>query len=237
MLRLCKDARRKSIRHSFGSSGDVMLGWFQALMPREQRFFDLFAQHSEAVLGGAEALRAMLEGGDAVQQYFPRVMEREHAADNVTRDVLIAVRRTLITPFDRGAIRGLITSMDNGIDQMQKTAKSIVLFDVRSFEPEMREMADAIVSAAKLVREAVLLLGSLREESVRLAALTEQISAIEGRADELHDTGLKILFQKTGSNDAMAFIVGNEIYDHLEKVTDRFDDVANEIHGIVIDHA
>jgi len=214
-----------------------MLGWFQALMPKEQRFFELFARHSEAVLAGAEALRAMLEGGEAVERNFSLVMDREHDADAVTREVLIAVRRTFITPFDRSAIRGLITSMDNGIDQMQKTAKTIMLFDVRSFEPQMRDIADEIVAAAKLVREAVLLLGTLRDEAARLSALTEQISQIEGRADELRDGGLKALFQKTGAGNAMAFIVGNEIYDHLEKVTDRFDDVANELHGIVIDHA
>ena len=206
-------------------------------MPKEQRFFELFSQHSEAVVAGAEALRAMLEGGDAVRRNFTLVMDREHDADNVTRDVLIAVRRTFITPFDRSAIRGLITSMDNGIDQMQKTAKSIILFDVQSFEPEMKEMADAIVSAAKLVREAVSLLSKLRDEGARIAALTEKISQIEGRADELHDAGLKTLFQKASAGNAMAFIVGNEIYDHLEKVTDRFDDVANELHGLVIDHA
>ncbi|HWM48238.1 MAG TPA: DUF47 domain-containing protein [Xanthobacteraceae bacterium] len=214
-----------------------MLGWFQALMPKEQRFFELFARHSEAVLAGAEALRAMLEGGEAVARNFSLVMDREHDADAITREVLIAVRRTFITPFDRSAIRGLITSMDNGIDQMQKTAKTIMLFDVRSFEPQMRDIADEIVAAAKLVREAVLLLGTLRDEAARLSALTEQISQIEGRADELRDGGLKALFQKTGAGNAMAFIVGNEIYDHLEKVTDRFDDVANELHGIVIDHA
>jgi len=214
-----------------------MLGWFHALMPKEQRFFELFSQHSEAVVAGAEALRGMLEGGAAIQRNFDLVMAREHDADNVTRDVLIAVRRTFITPFDRGAIRSLITSMDNGIDQMQKTAKSVILFDVQSFEPEMKEMADAIVQAAKLVREAVTLLPRLRDEGARLAALTEQISRIEGRADELHDAGLKALFQKAVASNAMAFIVGNEIYDHLEKVTHRFDDVANELHGIVIDHA
>lgn len=205
-------------------------------MPKEQRFFELFSQHSEAVVAGAEALRAMLEGGDAVKRNFSLVMDREHDADNVTRDVLIAVRRTFITPFDRSAIRGLITSMDNGIDQMQKTAKSIILFDVQSFEPEMKEMADAIVSAAKLVREAVSLLSTLRDQGARIAALTEKISQIEGRADELHDVGLKALFQKASTGNAMAFIVGNEIYDHLEKVTDRFDDVANELHGLAIDH-
>ena len=102
-----------------------MLRWFHALMPKEERFFDLFGQHSEAVLAGATALRGMLEGGDAISRNYQAVMDREHDADNVTREVLIAVRRTFITPFDRGNIRDLITSMDNSIDQMQKTAKSI----------------------------------------------------------------------------------------------------------------
>ena len=96
-----------------------MLGWFHALMPKDERFFDLFARHSEAVLAGAQALRAMMEGGPAIAANCQVVMDREQDADNATRDVLIAVRRTFITPFDRGNIRDLITSMDNGIDQMQ----------------------------------------------------------------------------------------------------------------------
>ena len=182
-----------------------MLGWFHALMPKEQRFFELFIQHSEAVVAGAEALRGMLEGGEALKRNFQLVMDREHDADNVTRDVLIAVRRTFITPFDRSAIRGLITSMDNGIDQMQKTAKSIMLFEVNSFEPQMKEMADAIVQAAKLINEAVSLLSTLRDQGARIAGLTEQISRIEGRTDELHDTGLKALFQKAVASNAMVF--------------------------------
>src|SRR6266481_923958 len=119
-----------------------MLRWFHALMPKEERFFELFAQHSHAVVAGAIALRAMLEGGDAISTNYQTVMDREQDADNVTRDVLIAVRRTFITPFDRGNIRDLITSMDNSIDQMQKTAKTVKLFEVTAFTLEMKEMAD-----------------------------------------------------------------------------------------------
>ena len=211
-----------------------MLGWFQKLLPKEERFFELFVQHSKAVLGGAEALRAMLEGGDAIQRNFELVMQREHEADNVTREVLIAVRRTFITPFDRGNIKDLITAMDNSIDQMQKTAKTISLFDVTSFTPQMKQMADHIVQCATLVGEALPLLRSISSEAVRLSAITEKISGLEGLADELHDTGLKALYQACQGNP-MDFFVRNEVYDHLEKVVDRFDDVANEIHGIVID--
>ena len=212
-----------------------MLGWFQKLLPKEELFFEMFARHSEAIVAGAEALRAMLEGGDAIPRNYQIVMDREQDADVCTREVLIAVRRTFITPFDRGNIRDLITSMDNSIDQMQKTAKSIMLFSVTSFTPQMKEMADHIVQCAGLVREAMPLLRSITREAGRLSAITEQISALEGRADEMHDTGLKELYQASTA-DPMGFFVRNEVYDHLEKVVDRFDDVANEIHGIVIEH-
>src|SRR5215475_11627785 len=213
-----------------------MLRWFHALMPKEERFFDLFARHSDAVLAGAQALRSMLDGGAAVQANYQTVMDREHDADDVTREVLIAVRRTFITPFDRGNIRDLIASMDNSIDQMQKTAKSVMLFDLNEFTPQMREMADTIVKCAKLVREAVPLLHSISSEAVRISDLTAQISALEGRADELHDIGLRELYEAKSKSDPMGFFVGNEVYDHLEKVVDRFDDVANVMHGIVIEH-
>jgi predicted phosphate transport protein (TIGR00153 family) len=213
-----------------------MFGWFQALMPKEERFFELFADHSHAVLAGAQALRAMLEGGAAIERNFKIVMDREHEADNITREVLIAVRRTFITPFDRSNIRDLITSMDNAIDQMQKTAKGIELFEQRQFTAEMREMADTIVRCAELVQQAVPMLKELGSHATHLSDLTAQISALEGRADELHDRGLRELYRASVGGSALAFYVGNEIYDHLEKVVDRFDDVANALHGIVIEH-
>ena len=212
-----------------------MLGWFRALMPREERFFDLFARHSQTVVAGAEALRQMLDGGEGVPQQYRIIMEREQEADFITRDVLIAVRRTFITPFDRGDIQDLMTSMDNTIDQMQKTAKSVMLFNIRSFTPQMKEMGDAIVKCAVLVEEAVPLLRAISTHASRISTLTEQITQIEGRADDLHDLGLKELFETQGSTNPMAFITGNEVYDHLEKVVDRFDDVANELQSVAID--
>ena len=219
-----------------GGKGDAMLRWFHALMPKEERFFELFARHSDAVLAGAKALRAMLEGGAAVKSNYQIVMDREHDADDITREVLIAVRRTFITPFDRGNIRDLITSMDNSIDQMQKTAKGVLLFDVTEFTPQMKEMADAIVKCAELVKQAVPLLRSISSQAVHISDLTARISQLEGRADDLHDIGLRELYQAKSKSDPMAFFVGNEVYDHLEKVVDRFDDVANVMHGIVIEH-
>jgi predicted phosphate transport protein (TIGR00153 family) len=213
-----------------------MLGWLHRLMPKEERFFELFIEHSNTLVAGGEALRSMLDGGEGVPRYFQAVMDREHDADDITREVLIAVRRTFITPFDRGDIKDLITCMDNSIDQMQKTAKSIMLFEVRAFTPQMKDMADGIVQCAKLVQEAIPLLRSISSEATRLSAITEQITKIEGRADEMHDTGLKALYQQHAASNSISFFVGHEVYDHLEKVVDRFDDVANEIQSIVIEH-
>jgi predicted phosphate transport protein (TIGR00153 family) len=213
-----------------------MLRWFHALLPREERFFDLFERHSETVAAGAQALREMLEGGDGIPRHCKTVMDREHDADNITREVLIAVRRSFITPFDRGDVKDLITSMDNTIDQMQKTAKTITLFDQRSFTSQQKEMADAIVSCAALVREAMPLLSSINTNAGRLSEISQRISAIEGETDDLHDTGLQELYRANQNGSPMAFFVGVEIYDHLEKVVDRFDDVGNEISGIVIEN-
>jgi predicted phosphate transport protein (TIGR00153 family) len=213
-----------------------MLRWFHALLPREERFFDLFARHSDVVAAGADALRAMLDGGDAVDRYYQTVMDREHDADSITREVLIAVRRTFITPFDRSGIKDLITAMDNTIDQMQKTAKTIMMFDQRTFTPQQKEMADAIVRCAVLMREAMPLMSSLNTNAGRLSEISEQLSQIEGRADELHDAGLRELYRANQPSNSMAFFVGGEIYDHLEKVVDRFDDVGNEVSGIVIEN-
>src|SRR5271154_7035337 len=135
-----------------------MLGWFQALMPKEERFFALFEKHATIVVAGAEALRGLLQGGDTVEDYCKQLFQREAEADDVTREVLIAVRRTFITPFDRTDIQDLITSMDDAIDQMNKTAKTIVLFEQRIFRPHMVQLGDIIVAATDLTVETVPLL-------------------------------------------------------------------------------
>ena len=213
-----------------------MLGWFRALMPREDRFFDLFARHSETLVAGAEALQALLAGGEAVPVHCRTIAAREEEADAITREVLLAVRRSFITPFDRGDIKDLIQSMDDAIDQMHKTAKTITLYGQSRFDPLMGEMGGTVVEAARLTAQAVPLLAAIGDNAARLNTLTEEITRVEGRSDELHERGLKALFAAKGGSDPMAYMIGREIYDHLEKVVDRFEDVANEINGVVIEN-
>ena len=213
-----------------------MLDWFRALMPREDRFFDLFAQHATTVVGGAEALEKLLQGGPGIEQHCRTIIRLEDEADAITRDVLLAVRKSFITPFDRGDIKDLIQSMDDAIDTMHKTVKTIMLYEQKEFDPLMQEMGGLIVKTARILAEAIPLLQRIGQNVAKLTAMTEEVTRIEGRSDELHEHGLKDLFRKHGQSNTMAYLVGSEIYGQLEKVMDRFEDVANEISGIIIEN-
>ena len=209
--------------------------WFQIFLPREESFFDHFEHHARLLVQGAEALRELLEGGDKVPGACEAIVRHEEAADEVTRHVFLAIRRTFITPFDRGDIRELTTSLDDAIDQMQKTAKSITLFEVSEFAPEMRELGDLAIQASYLTLEATQLLRDMAKNAARLNAIAEAVTRIENRSDEVYDAGMKALYASS-QDHPMAFIVGADIYDHLEKVIDRFEDVANGISGILLEH-
>jgi len=209
--------------------------WFKALMPKEHSFFELFAKHSRTLVEGAEALQGMLRGGAEIEFYCDKISQHENEADNITREVMMAIRRSFITPFDRGDIKNLITSMDDAIDQMQQTAKTVRLFEVKEFDQPMREMGAIIQHCAELVVRALPLLQSIDTNVITLSSITEELTRLEGKVDDLHDLGLKKLFLKHRDGNAMDYIVGSEIYDHLEKVADRFDDVANEINSIMIE--
>jgi hypothetical protein len=213
----------------------MVLSFFQALMPREEKFFEQFNDHARTLVDGAVALRDLLEGGAGVPEACARIVQHEDRADAIARAVLVGIRRSFITPFDRGDIKELINQLDDSIDQMKKTAKAITLFEVTSFELEMRQMADIILRCAELTVEAVSLLGALRDNVSRINTIAEEITRLEEQADELNDHGIKALYLKHKGGDVMAFIVRNEIYDHLEKVVDRFEDVANRISAIVIE--
>ena len=212
-----------------------MMGWYRRLLPREDRFFDLFDRHSETLVLAAAALEQLLAGND-VERHGREIYALEDRADAITRDVLLALRKSFITPFDRNDIKDLIQSMDDSIDTMRKTVKTVVLFEQKTFEPLMREMGATVVEAAKLTAQAVPLLNAASANAHRLSELSEAIIALEDRSDELHDQGLKALYKKCGRDDPMGYMIGREIYADLEKVVDRFEDVAKEISGIVIEN-
>ncbi len=213
-----------------------MFNWFQSLLPRTGDFFGMLERHAATLVPAANALDELVEGRSAPANHIAEINRREHEADDVIREVLRSVRQTFLTPFDRGAITSLIGSMDDSIDEMQNTARAIALYDLTSFEPEMKRMVKIIVEAARLTAEAIPMLRDIKRNGTKIHSLTEKLVHLESDADVVHAAGLKSAFQQHSHESPMQFIVAREIYKHLERITDAFEDVANEIDGIVIDH-
>jgi len=214
-----------------------MFAWFQRLLPKTGGFFELFEAHAVALMGAADAIGRLVQGGPSQHENAREVFEREHDADEIIREVLKTVRQTFLTPFDRSSITALIGSMDDAIDEMQAAASAVELYEVTEFGQEMKDMAALIVDSARVVAEAMPLLRNVGANGGRLHELTERLVRMEGHADEIHSAGLKAAFQAHRNGNAIEFIVKREIFKHLERIVDAFEDVANVIDSIVIEHS
>lgn len=213
-----------------------MFRWFQRLLPRKGDFFGMFEAHAATLVAAAEALQRLAADGASPADLLDEIQKNEHRADDIIRNVLTEVRRTFLTPFDRGAITSLIVSMDDAIDEMLTAARAIDLYELRALRPEMKQIIGMISEAAAVTAEAVPLLRNVSANGNQLHQLTGRLVSLEGEADEIHAVGLKQAFQNART-DPLGFAVAREVFKTLERVTDAFEDVANEIDGIVIDHA
>jgi predicted phosphate transport protein (TIGR00153 family) len=213
-----------------------MFDFIKKAMPREEKFFDLFEAHAVKLQAGARMLSRIMDGGKDLEANCAALMKLEDEADHISHDVMLAIRRSFITPFDRSDIKALISSMDDAIDQMNKTAKAVLLYEVTEFEPKMKEMAELTIQLADKTAAAVPLLRQINANSSQLHIMTAAMIRLEEDTDHLNDAGLKALLKGKAKADPMAFIIGSQFYEHLEKVADRFEDVANVINDIVIEH-
>ena len=213
-----------------------MFAWFQRLLPQRGDFFGMFEAHAATLVGAADALKRLAAEGASPHQLLEEIRDHEHRADDIIREVLTAVRRTFLTPFDRGAITGLIASMDDAIDEMLAAARAIDLYELRELRPEMKQVIDLICEAASVTSQAVPLLRDVSANGAKLHKLTGRLVEMEGEADDIHAAGLKQAFQHAKA-DPLQFAVTREVFKNLEKVADAFEDVANQIDGLVIDHA
>jgi predicted phosphate transport protein (TIGR00153 family) len=214
-----------------------MFGWFQRLLPQTGDFFGMFEAHAATIVGAAEAMAHLAEDDSSTKDNLLAIEQYEHDADEIIREVLRSVRRTFLTPFDRGAITSLIVAMDDAIDEMQSAARAIDLYELHQLQDEMKQMVAITRESAAVTAEAMPLLRDITRNGARIHELTERLVQLEGVADDIHAAGLKKAFQEYGETSAIKFIVAREIFKHLERVADAFEDVANEIDGIVIDHA
>ena len=214
-----------------------MFNWFQRLLPRKGDFFGLFEAHAATLVAAADALRDLSGDGGSTERLLSSIQEHEHKADDIIRQVLHEVRLTFLTPFDRGAITDLIGAMDDAIDEMLAAARAIDLYNLHQLRPEMKKIVGLIAEAANVTAKAIPLLRNVGRNGQQLHELTGRLVELEGEADDIHATGLKAAFQEYSQTSSMQFAINREVFKHLERVTDAFEDVANEIDGIVIDHS
>src|SRR5688572_20571956 len=162
-----------------------MFAWFQRLLPQRGDFFGMFEAHAAMLVAAAEALEQLGSNQASTEKCLRTIQDREHVADDVIRDVLTTVRKTFLTPFDRGAITALIGSMDDSIDEMLAAARAIDLYEVQQLRPEMKDIVKLISEAARVTNDAIPLLRDVKKNGAQLHQLTERLVRLEGKADDI----------------------------------------------------
>jgi uncharacterized protein len=205
---------------------------FRSLLPRDEPFIERFCAHAKLIVPAAEAFRAMMSDDGLAAQHASEIARLEEEADQVTRQTVLAIHRTFVTPFDRSQILDLITALDDTIDLMKDTSRRMMRYGV-AFTPEMHGMADCIVSAATQLRDGMPLLETIDRSVDRLNAMSVAVRRTEGEADDLLDRGLRVLFASDLSPGTKLTV--EKVYDLIEAVIDRCEDVVDVIDGIVVE--
>ena len=213
---------------------------FKKLLPREGNFFELFDQHAERILEAAQAFAKLVANyGDINlrEQYTREVDDAERSADRVTQEVNRLIHSTFITPIDREQIHTLINTMDDVADLLQDSAETMALYDVHHMTDEITRLTDLSVRCCERVREAVGLLARLSDANTAAAALKacEEIDKLESDADRVMRSAISKLFRE--EPDVREVLKLKAIYELLETITDKCEDVANVVEGIVLENS
>lgn len=214
--------------------------FFGKLLPRDINFFIMFNQHADHIVVAAKAFSNLVSNysnPELREKYHQEVNQAEGAADRVTHEVNKAIHKTFITPIDREQIHGLINTMDDVADLIQDSAETMSLYDIRHMTDEIKRLTDLSVKCCERLRDAVYLLSKIAEASTAEAALKtcDEIDKLESDADRVLRTAMSKLFRE--EPDVRELIKLKAIYELLETITDRCEDVANLIEGIILENS
>ena len=213
---------------------------FAKLLPREGNFFEMFNQHADRIVEAAKAFSMLVENyadPHLREKYNQEVDNAERAADRVTHDVNKAIHKTFITPIDREQIHTLINTMDDVCDLIQDSAETMALYDVHHMTEEIGRLTDLSVKCCERVKDAVYLLAKIADPGTAEAALKtcEEIDRLESDADRVMRSAMSKLFRS--EPDVREVIKLKAIYELLETITDKCEDVANVIEGIILENS
>ncbi len=213
---------------------------FGKLLPREGNFFEMFNQHATHIVEAAQAFAKLVVNYADVElreKYNQEVDNAERAADRVTAEVNRLIHTTFITPIDREQIHSLINTMDDVADLIQDSAETMALYDVRHMTAEITRLTELSVKCCERLKDVVGMLGKIGDQKTAEAALKtcEEIDKLESDADRVMRTAMSKLFRE--EPDVREVIKLKAIYELLETITDKCEDVANEIEGIVLENS
>jgi predicted phosphate transport protein (TIGR00153 family) len=205
-----------------------------AITPRSDNYFELFNSLAESAVSGSKVLAMMTAVNDAgkFEEHFAEIRRIESQADEYTKEILISLHKTYITPFDRREIRELAMALDDIIDYMEAIPQSAKIYGSSKFTPEMVALGQILLRASEKVRDAVVMLKDMKNAELILRTC-EEISSIEGEADHVMRAGMHRLFAE--ETDARTLIRAKELYDLFEEAVDSCEDVADVIHGVVLE--
>lgn len=207
---------------------------FGRLMPSEGKFFDMFNQHAELCVKGAKEMLGLMANFDDLENRVHAIESIEKQADKITYQAVDLLHKTFITPLDRDDIHKLITKMDDILDLMEDAAQTVSLYDLHSVTPEAKRLAELVLACTEKVKEAVALLSNMDNAS-KIVGICEEIDRLESDADHVMRAAMSKLFRD--EPDVRNLIKMKAIYEILETVTDRCEDVANIIEGIIVENA
>ena len=207
---------------------------FGRLLPKDGKFFDHFNEHADFCVRGAQEMVALMTNFDDLEIRVHAIEAIEKQADKVTHATLDALHKTFITPLDRDDIHQLITRMDDILDLLEDAAQTISLYDIKAITPEAKRLAELCLACTEKVKAAVGLLHNM-DNSREILAICMEIDRLESDADHVMRAAMSKLFRE--EPDVRNLIKLKAIYELLESVTDRCEDVANIIEGIIVENA
>jgi predicted phosphate transport protein (TIGR00153 family) len=212
---------------------------FSRLMPPEISFTNQFCDQARCIHEAALELRDMVDRQQVTSdKHVASIRVIENRADAIARKIFIGANRTFQAPIDREDILLLAHDLDDVVDLIEDTAKGIQRYSMSVFAEEMRSMVDAVVESADLLQQAMPFLDSITRDHKTIFALCEKIGHIEQRADESFDAGLSRIRAELGSGtlNVVGYIDRKELYELIERVVDKCDDVANVVQTVTAKH-
>jgi len=203
------------------------------LIPKEEKFFKLFKDMTENIIDGAKLLKDMLDNFDNPNESQRKIKDVEHKGDSITHDIIQMLNKTFVTPLDREDIYALASKLDDILDLIDASSQRVIMYNVDSIPPEAKSLGFIILQCCYAVDKAVAMLGKKTNEQIFAACV--EINALENEADRVSREAISRLFDE--EKDPIQLIKWKEIFETLERATDKCEDAANILESVVVKNA